>query len=265
MRSQLRLPRAQMAATGLLAAVLGGAALATACSEPGDAEPAEEPVAEIAPPQESRLFGGEMVYMADAARITLCKTGRSLPIAMEGEYPALERAYLEARSGPGASLYVTLEGSIAPRPKMEGEGTEPSLVVQRFVHAWPDLTCERARADASLTNTYWRIVRLGQESVGVGEEGREPHLLLREDGEGARYGATVGCNQLGGAFTIDGEELAFGPAAATMMACQPPLDALERALGETLARTRGWRIEASTMELVDERGAPLALFEAVYF
>lgn len=229
----------------------------------GDAEPEASAGSEPAGPRPG-LLGGEMVYMADAALITLCKTGESYPIAMEADYLPLERAYLAGRSGPGAPLYVTVEGSIEPRPRMEGEGTRPNLVVHRFVHAWPDMSCERARADAELVSTYWRVVRLGDQPVAAAEDRREPHIQLRDD-DGPRYTATVGCNQLAGRYTIDGDELAFGPAAATRMACPAPLDALERKLSDTLARASGWRIEASVMELTDEEGVPLALFEAVYF
>jgi len=33
-------------------------------------------------------------YLADAAQFEECLTGRSYPVAMEGDYLALERAYL---------------------------------------------------------------------------------------------------------------------------------------------------------------------------
>ena len=49
------------------------------------------------------------------------------------------------------------------------------------------------------------------------------------------------------------------------MACPPPLDVLEKSLGEVLAKTRHWRIKGHTLEFSDEYGAAIALFEAVYF
>ena len=48
------------------------------------------------------------------------------------------------------------------------------------------------------------------------------------------------------------------------MACVPPLDALERRLADTLIRTRGWEVHANTLQLVDETGNRIALFEAVH-
>jgi heat shock protein HslJ/uncharacterized lipoprotein NlpE involved in copper resistance len=209
-------------------------------------------------------LGGEMQYMADAARFTECLSGRSYPIVMEGDFISMERAYLDAVDEPGSRLYVTFEGSIVSRPKMDGDGVEPSIVVNRFINAWPGERCERAMADASLTNTYWRIVRLGNEPVRAAEGQREPHLLLRDDGERTSYAATVGCNRMIGGFTVDGARISIAPSASTKMACPPPLATLERQLAAALARTSTWRIEAGTLEFFDATNTSVALFQAVY-
>lgn len=87
------------------------------------------------------VLSGELTYMADAARFADCASGRSYPVAMEGDFKSLERAYLQSVSAAGAPLYVTFEGVIASRPKMEGEGTEPTVVVSRFVDVQADKRC----------------------------------------------------------------------------------------------------------------------------
>lgn len=87
-------------------------------------------------------LAGEMTYLADAARFTECRTGRSYPVAMEADFVAMERGYREALKEPGAKLYVTFEGSILDRPKMEGDGAERTIVVTRFIKAWPDERCK---------------------------------------------------------------------------------------------------------------------------
>jgi uncharacterized lipoprotein YbaY/heat shock protein HslJ len=212
--------------------------------------------------QPGDVVTGMFVYMADAARLTECRTRRSVPVAMEGDYLRLERAYLAARPGPGEPLMVTFEGRIEERPRIEGEGTEATAIVSRFIHAWPGESCERNLADASLINTYWRIVNLGADEIHVGEGQREPHLILRT-GE-PRFAATVGCNQMAGAYQLADETLRFGSVASTMMACPPPLDRLEQSLGDVLANTRSWRIHAQFLELFDEGGQPIALLQAVY-
>lgn len=211
----------------------------------------------------SRLITGAFVAFADAPRFTECRTERNYPVAMAGDYRRLEEAYLAAREQPGQPLMITFEGRIAERPRAEeGTGTEATAIIERFVHIWPGETCERNRVDASLINTYWRLVRLGDEDVGAAGRRREPHLILRA-GE-ARFTATAGCNQLMGSYEADGERLRFGAVAATFMACPPPLDERERRLVDVLANTKTWRIAGPALELRDGDQRPLALLEAVY-
>jgi copper homeostasis protein (lipoprotein) len=213
-------------------------------------------------------MGVEIAYMADAMRVTECRTGRSYPVAQEGDTRAMERAYIADAKSPGAALYVTLEGSIEERPKIEGAGTQPNLVVKRFINTWPLQSCERAQADSALVGTYWKFVRMAGQKVGTVENHREPSLLLREAAQagGGRpaYSATVGCNQLGGTYEARGEALTLGAGMSTLMACAPPLGDIERRLADTLSKTRRWQVIGPTLELSDEDGSSLALLEAVY-
>ncbi|MBK9063965.1 MAG: copper resistance protein NlpE N-terminal domain-containing protein [Acidobacteria bacterium] len=87
-------------------------------------------------------LAGEMTYMADAARFTECRTSRCYPVAMEADFVAMERGYRKTVKEPGAKLYVTFEGSILDRPKMEGDGAERTVVVTRFIKALPDEWCK---------------------------------------------------------------------------------------------------------------------------
>src|SRR5262249_61901181 len=69
---------------------------------------------------EPRLkVSGLFIYMADAAVITLCADGSRLPVAMEGDFRALQAAYQKARPAPGEALLASVEGRIASRPSME--------------------------------------------------------------------------------------------------------------------------------------------------
>jgi len=96
---------------------------------------------------EPRLkISGLFIYMADAAVITLCADGSRLPVAMEGDFRALEAAYQKARPSPAKALLASVEGRIATRPSME-ESLPPqdTLVVERFINVAPQGTCGRAR------------------------------------------------------------------------------------------------------------------------
>lgn len=208
----------------------------------------------------SLFLGGMVTYMADAAILEDCRTGRTLPVRVgEGDWLALERAYLGATDG-GTPLYASMEATLALGEPMEGP-LRRMVTVDRFVGVFPGHTCERARSNASLTNTYWRLVRLGEVEVGVADGRREPFVILRDDGS---MNATVGCNMMRGSHETEGERLRFGPVASTMMACPPPLDTSERALGAALEATVDYAIAADTMVLFDGAGETVATLRAVY-
>ena len=159
---------------------------------------------------------------------------------------------------------ASFDGGIVQEPTADGDGTVPEVLVERFVGVWPGETCERAMDEASLTNTYWKILRLGETEVAAGEGQREPNLILRE-GE-PRFTATVGCNQLGRAATRStADRLSFGAGGVDA----DGLPGAARRLGGAAAagaRADGAAggIDGQTLELLDAAGAPLALFQAVY-
>jgi len=85
---------------------------------------------------------GMMTYLADAALFEECLTGVRYPVAEEGDYLALERAYLDTRAEPGAPLLAHVEGGLAMRPAMEGPD-RMTLIVDRFIKVLPGEVCER--------------------------------------------------------------------------------------------------------------------------
>jgi heat shock protein HslJ/uncharacterized lipoprotein NlpE involved in copper resistance len=205
---------------------------------------------------------GTVRYLADSARITECLTGRDYPLAVEGDFATLEAAYLAAGVPHGSPLMASFDGTITERPRANGDGTQPAVIVEKFTGVWPDETCEPVRTDASLTNTYWKILRLGDAEIAAGEDRTEPSLTLNESE--ARVSATVGCNQMAGGFNVDGDRRDFGPMVTTMMACQPPLDDWDRRLADVLGATTRWRIDGQALELLDAEGTVIALLEAEY-
>ncbi len=206
---------------------------------------------------------GMLTYTAKEARFTECLTGRDYPLVEDGDYEALEHAYLAAGAEAGGPIMASFDGEITQVPKADGSGgTQAAVMVERFVGVWPDETCERTLDAAQLTNTYWKILRLGDTEVAASEGLREPNLILRAGDP--RFTATVGCNQITGTYEQKADRLAFGAAAGTRMACPPPLDAWETQLSGLLADTAGWRIDGQTLELLDDAGNPLALLQAVY-
>lgn len=199
------------------------------------------------------------MYMADAGMLTECITGKTFPVAHEQDNAALEAAYLKARSVPGEPLLVNLEGRIALRPRMEGTGEHEVVVVERFINVRPGETCDPRFSAAELENTYWKLVRLGDQPVQVAAQEREPHLILQA--ESRRIAGSGGCNRLIGGYELEGEQLTFGQLATTRMAC-PDVMELEDAFLRALELAAQWDILDDHLELYDRTGRLLARFEA---
>lgn len=226
-------------------------------------------------PIEPRLhLQGMFRYLADAASIRLCATGSRLPVAMEGDYLKLERAYLRAQA-PGAAgqpMLVNLEGRLTLRHSGEpGRPPQPTLVVERFVSVHPGERCPRANASPApaprpmnsppLRGTLWKLQAL-QDGSGpsLSTPDRPAELLLAADEE--RVSGTGGCNRLMGGFRLNGEQLSFSRLASTQMACDPAVMAFELRYADALGRVRRWSIEKQNLLLQDERGRTLLLFRA---
>ena len=99
----------------------------------------------VAKPIDPRLhLVGLFRYLADAPSLELCATGHRLPVAMEGDYLQLEKAYLRALPPvkAGQPLLVNLEGLITQRASMEpGRGPVRTVVVERFGGVHPGRGC----------------------------------------------------------------------------------------------------------------------------
>ena len=202
---------------------------------------------------------GMFQYQADAALLTDCATARRLPVAMEADYLALERAYLAARPEPGAQVLITFEGRLAQRPAMEGDGTREYVVVEHFLGIWPGETCGNPGATEPLEDTYWKLTRLHDAPVKVFADQSEPHLVLRSATQ--QVAGSGGCNRFHGGYELDDDVLRFGPAGATMMSCPEGLDQ-EHAFLQALDGVRTWRIDGEHLEMFDEQGKLLLRFEA---
>jgi heat shock protein HslJ len=142
---------------------------------------------------------------------------------------------------------------------MEGEGQQPTLVVERFTGLWPGETCGARFATEPLENTYWKLTRLGDTAVTVASQQREPHVILNS--ESRRVGGSGGCNRLIGNYELHGDRLAFGQMASTRMACLEG-SATEQAFLEALQHVHTWKITGQHLELFDAAGTLVARFEA---
>jgi len=201
---------------------------------------------------------GMFRYMADAALFRDCRNNRVYPVAMEGQYIELERAYLNSGIEAGKEVYVKLEGRYLERPSMEGNNNI-NLIVDIFKELSVDKSCS-PEVDAELQNTYWKLLELDGQDVRSPEGAREIHLILAS--ADSRVHGFAGCNNFFGTYQLDGDALTFSPIGSTMMACPNGMETEQSFLQALDATTRA-EISGQIMSLyADDR--LLARFEAVY-
>ena len=115
-----------------------------------------------------------------------------------------------------------------------------------------------APADAYLGAWEATAVNNGREAVVSLVAGSSITLDLGMDG---RVAGIATCNRYIGAYTTDGEGMAFGPLASTRMACPDEgLAEQERAYLAALASVASWSIRAERLELRDAAGALMAAY-----
>jgi uncharacterized lipoprotein YbaY/heat shock protein HslJ len=203
---------------------------------------------------------GQFRYMADAALFTDCASGKSYPVAMEGAYIELERAYMDSGIESGQPAVVALRGRFLERPAMEGNHNEVKLIVDSFEKLLPDDACVPNR-QAELVGTYWKLIELNGETVTTPENMREAHFVL-EAGESRLHGHG-GCNNFFGGYSqADEDGLIFSGMGSTMMACPETMET-EAAFMEAMGNTTRYRINGEILELYAGETL-LARFEAVY-
>lgn len=193
-------------------------------------------------------LSGMLTYAADGAVLADCRTGTPYPVAQEGAYPALERAYLRERTGPGEPLLVRVRGTLEPRPGREG-GERTALVVESLLGVEPGAGCGEERPDLPLEGTEWALVELGGAPL---PEGVGATLLLHRDG--GRVSGSGGCNTFTGSYRLAGASLDFGDVAVTAQACAGPVAEVERAYLAMLTGVGGYRLLGTTLELLAEEG-----------
>jgi heat shock protein HslJ len=114
--------------------------------------------------------------------------------------------------------------------------------------------------EATLEDTYWKLIELDGRPVRVAENIAEPHLVLHAGQLQAR--GSTGCNRFFGPYALRGDSLRLGPLASTRRACpDPELTRQDHAFLVGLEKTRHWRVTGDTLTFGGEAGQGMR-FEA---
>lgn len=112
-------------------------------------------------------------------------------------------------------------------------------------------------APAAIVDRDWELVAFGDgEPIGATDR----PVTLRLDAATGRASGYAGCNGYGGAYTLRGDSLSFGPAAMTRKACERGMDTEQR-YASMLPMVSTYESRASTLTLRGASGV-LATFRS---
>lgn len=190
-----------------------------------------------------------------------CSTGQTWAVATGGA-AELEAAYTRARSATGASVLTEVEGTVTPHPAPDGGGMEAILTIDKFLRVLPRESCAPRFTSAPLNDTFWRLIRVGDQNIVAPTDSRREISITFQAGargSGAFSGSTA-CNRLIGTYRTANATMEI-TSGGTLRACQDEA-ASEAAFVAALKATKTYRIAGRTLELMDGSGKTLARFEA---
>ena len=124
-----------------------------------------------------------------------------------------------------------------------------------------DTNAQTPKPDASLTNTYWKLIELDGERASLGEGQKELSVVLTDDDD--RMRGFSGCNQFAGPYMATNGRLHIGPLVSTKKACEEGMEQEQRFL-EALGRTKRFNISGDNLVFYGRDGKRILLFVAVY-
>ncbi|WP_022955515.1 META domain-containing protein [Perlucidibaca piscinae] len=101
-----------------------------------------------------------------------------------------------------------------------------------------------------ITDQEWALTSLAGKPVEVSNPLRP--LTLRIDSDVVRAGGFAGCNRFSAGYELSGDQLRFGAAIATRMACVGGME-LERDYLQALSRVTRYRLQGSTLTLLADK------------
>ena len=216
---------------------------------------------------ESHVMEGLYKYMADAALFKECLTGKYYPVAFEADNVALEKAYLKDTNGSGEFIKVEVKGKIVKRPKMEGEGEEDTLLVERFIRMEKKKDCSEHHENVPIINNYWKLILLNGESVTTQENEREAHILLKTGFNGVgEFKMVTSCGIVMGSYKIEDQNIEIKFKERDLSeeeTCKEKV--MQGKFLDALTNAKYWKTEGETLQLLDETDTILAEFKAIFF
>ena len=130
----------------------------------------------------------------------------------------------------GDTLTITKNDMVLVLTKSTGSADEPT-------------------APASLTGA-WKLTSFGtRDTLSSALSDVEANLTFNEDGT---ITGTSGCNELGGDYTVAGDQITFNEIVSTLKLCDTPLMEQEEAMQQVLTETATYQIDAITLTITNQ-------------
>lgn len=175
--------------------------------------------------------------------------GRQVPVAFSLELP---RAHLDDEKTYHLRGGIMVDGQMRwrtdPLPVDVSGASFDAGTLQMSPHeVEPPAAADGQQALAG----EWRIVKVGEHTLAA-----DANATVGFDADGSFSGRL--CNAYRGSYTLDGKAIAFGRAAATLMACPEPQASQEQALFAAFESAATYRVaEDGTLALLDGDGKTL--------
>ena len=109
----------------------------------------------------------------------------------------------------------------------------------------------------TLLDTAWRLTQLGDEVIENPPGEKAVNFQLQASN--TKLVGFSGCNRMFGQYALEGASLKFDGVGGTRMFCEARMD-LEQKFLAMLGQVTGWKINGTTLQLVDNTGKAIAAF-----
>jgi heat shock protein HslJ len=110
------------------------------------------------------------------------------------------------------------------------------------------LSTEEPSEPASLTG-IWKLTSYGTaDAVSSALADVEANLTFNEDGT---VTGTSGCNEFGGGYTVEGDQITFEEIVSTLKLCKETLMGQEEAMQQVLTETATYQIDGNTLTITN--------------
>ncbi len=134
-----------------------------------------------------------------------------------------------------------------------------SAVIILFIGCAKQETQKTINIDNEISNKYWKLTQIENNTISVYPKQREAHIILNEQ----RISGSDGCNRIMGSYTINENKLIFSKVASTMRACPQGMQQAYK-FKNNLEKAQKFKVNNDKLSIFDKDSNKILEFKAVY-